>query len=186
MSWLALPCVLALASCAVGAGGTIGLHYASDHGVRIQLEVPLELDLVDKRKPYVRAALVPQVFYDTKSSQLDGGVRGALGPVFEHRGYWLSPAVTVGGTGFRGRGSLDVGVTVELEKPYASDASCEQLRVTGAIVPQLSVARRVYDVDHPMASAGGDWDIGIAAGVRRTRFVVCGGGGDPAAARPAR
>lgn len=180
---LTVLCCPALASCAVGAGGTIGVHYTSDHSVRVQVEVPLELDLVDKRMPYVRAALIPQVFYDTKTSRFDGGVRGAIGPVFEAGGYWLSPAVTVGGTGFRSNGSLDVGLTMDLEKPYGSDGSCEQLRFYNPIVPQLSIARRVYDVDHPLSSTGGAWDVGIAAGVRHTRFVICGSGGAPPAAR---
>jgi len=181
--------MLPVASCAVGAGGTIGLHYTTDHSVRVQLEVPLEVDLVGagttaaaQGRPYMRAAVVPQLAYDVSSSSFDGGVRIALGPVFGVGGSWLAPAFTIGGSGFSGKGSgfsgkdaLDVGFTMDLEIPYSNDASCSDLRFNNLLVPQVSLARRVYDVDHPLSSAGGDWDVGIAVGVRHTRFVTCAG-----------
>lgn len=177
---LALLASLALASCAVGTGGTIGLHYTTDHSIRVQLEVPLELALVgagtsaeEANKPYVRAAVIPALGYDINAGKLDGGVRGALGPVFERGGTWLAPAFTIGASGFGDKASLDVGLTADLEIPFSRGASCDELVFTNLLVPQVSVVRRVYDVDHPLSRAGGDWDIGIAAGVRHTRFLTC-------------
>lgn len=195
-----LPAVLCLtlANCAVGAGATIGLHYTTEHSLRVQIEVPLEADLVgagattaERGTPYLRGAVVPQVSYDTKFERFDAGVRAALGPVFKSRDNWLTPAFTVGigssrdravgiaGSGANRNGVLDVGLTMDLEIPSSNGAGCDDLRFNSLLAPQISVARRVYDVDHPLSSAGGDWDIGIAAGVRHTRFVTCGGGQPP-------
>jgi hypothetical protein len=174
---------LSLASCAVGAGASIGLHYTTEHSFRVQLEIPLEADLVgagatetERGTPYVRAALVPQVSRDMTFDTFDVGVRGALGPVFTSRGRWWAPAFTLGGSGLNRKGALDVGVTMDLETPFSNGAACNDLRFNNLLAPQVSVARRVYDVDHPLSSAGGDWDFGIAAGIRHTRFLSCGGG----------
>ncbi len=171
--------LLLLPSCAVGAGSTIGLHYTTDHSVRVQLEVSLEVDLVgagttaaEQGRPYMRGAVIPALAYDVRAGTFEGGVRSAMGPVFGAGRAWLAPALTIGAAGF-GKGGLDVGVTMDFELPYASDASCSDLRITSLVAPQVSVVRRVYDVDHPLSSAGGDWDLGIAAGVRHTRILTC-------------
>ena len=173
---------LALTGCAVAAGGTVGLHYTTDGAVRVQVELPLEVALVgsgttaaEQSRPYLRAAMVPQLSYDVSDGTFDGGILGVLGPVFAAGGTWLAPALTVGGSGFRDRGSLDVGVTMDLELPRSTGASCDDQVFTNPLMPQVSLGRRVYDVNRPFSTGGGAWDVGIAAGVRRTVVLSCGG-----------
>jgi len=187
---LALPLTLASA-CSVGAGATVGLHYTTNGSLRVQLEVPLEANLVgsgttlaDRSRPYVRYAVVPHVFYDTKTSKFDGGARLAVGPVFASHGFWLAPAFNIGGTWFNnttgtnGKGTLDVGLTMDLETPFSNNDGCSDTRFLNLLAPQISLTRHVDDTNHPLSGPDGYWDVGIAAGVRHIRVLTCGGGGN--------
>lgn len=196
MSLRAAPLLLGLlplASCAVGAGATIGLHYTTNHSLRVQLELPLEADLVGsgtsearRGSPYMRGAVIPQVFYDTKAGTFDGGVRAAGGPVFHALDRWVAPAFTAGLSTFNIRKlSVDFGVTVDVETPFSNGASCDDLRFNNLLAPQISVTRHTYDDGQPLTFANGDWDFGIAAGIRHTRFLSCGGNSGPPTPRAA-
>lgn len=182
----ALLPLVSLASCAFGAGGTVGVHYTTDQSVRLQFELPLEVSLVgsgttaaERRKPYVREAVIPQIFYDTKTGELDGGARIAAGPVFDSHGVWLAPAFTVGASSV---GTIDIGLTMDLEVPFTNTDSCNDMRYNNLIAPQVSLTRHVYDDSNnhsPLSSSGGTWDVGIAVGYRRIHFMTCGGGSPP-------
>lgn len=181
----ALLPLVSLASCAFGAGGTVGVHYTTDQSVRLQFELPLEVSLVgsgttaaEQRKPYVREAVIPQIFYDTKTGKVDGGARIAAGPVFDSHGVWLAPAFTIGASGFNSAGTIDIGLTMDLEVPFTNTDSCNDMRYNNLIAPQLSLTRHVYDDSNnhsPLSSSGGTWDVGIAVGYRRIHFMTCGG-----------
>jgi hypothetical protein len=168
------------ASCAIAAGGTLGVHYTTAHSFRLQLELPLEVALINRRtpadpgRPYMRAGIVPAVSYNTSDRELGVGVRTAFGPVFAAESMWFAPAFTAGMSTHDGTGAADFGLTMDLELVRSREAPCNDLRFTNLLAPQVSATRRVYDKDAPFSADGGDWDFGLAIGLRHTRVVTCG------------